>query len=97
MLINGKTVLYGIIGNPVTHSLSPAMHNAALTATAVNGVYLPFPAPDLEAAVTGIRGLGIQGASVTIPHKQAVIPHLDTIAPVDMVYPSKNCAKVCKS
>ncbi len=79
MLINGKTVLYGIIGNPVTHSLSPAMHNAALTAMAVNGVYLPFPAPDLEAAVTGIRGLGIQGVSVTIPHKEKVMPLLDEI------------------
>ena len=82
MSINGKTVLYGIIGNPVTHSLSPAMHNAALTAKADNGVYLPFPAPDLEAAVIGIRGLGIQGASVTIPHKEKVMPLLDEVDPV---------------
>jgi shikimate dehydrogenase len=82
MFINGKTALYGIIGNPVTHSLSPAMHNAALTATAINGVYLPFPAPDIEAAVTGIRGLGIQGASVTIPHKEKVMHLLDEVDPV---------------
>ncbi len=79
MIINGKTVLYGIIGNPVTHSLSPAMHNAALAASSIDGVYLPFPAPDIAAAVTGIRGLGIQGASVTIPHKEKVIPLLDEI------------------
>ncbi len=79
MIINGKTVLYGIIGNPVTHSLSPAMHNAAFAASSIDGVYLPFPAPDIAAAVTGIRGLGIQGASVTIPHKEKVIPLLDEI------------------
>ncbi len=82
MIINGKTVLYGIIGNPVTHSLSPAMHNAALAANGINGVYLPFSAPDIAAAVTGIRGLGIQGVSVTIPHKEKVMALLDEIDPV---------------
>jgi shikimate dehydrogenase len=82
MLINGKTLLYGILGNPVTHSLSPAMHNAALAASDINGVYLPFPAPDIDAAVIGIRGLGVQGVSVTIPHKENVMSLLDTIDPV---------------
>lgn len=82
MVINGKTVLYGIVGNPVAHSLSPAMHNAALTDLGINGVYLPFPAPDIEAAVTGIRGLGVQGVSVTIPHKERVMACLDEIDPV---------------
>lgn len=82
MAINGKTLLYGIIGNPVSHSLSPAMHNAAFAATGINGVYLPFPAPDITAAVTGIRGLGVQGLSVTIPHKENVIALLDRIDPV---------------
>ena len=82
MTINGKTVLYGIIGNPVTHSLSPAMHNAALAASGINGVYLPFSAPDIAAAVTGIRGLGVQGVSVTIPHKEKVMALLDEIDPV---------------
>lgn len=82
MAISGKTVLYGILGNPVAHSLSPAMHNAALAASNIDAVYLPFPAPDIAAAVIGIRGLGIQGLSVTIPHKESVIPLLDTIDPV---------------
>jgi shikimate dehydrogenase len=82
MAINGKTLLYGILGNPVTHSLSPAMHNAALAASDINGVYLPFPAPDITAAVTGIRGLGVQGVSVTIPHKENVMNLLDAIDPV---------------
>ncbi len=82
MIINGNTVLYGIVGNPVSHSLSPAMHNAALSSCGINGVYLPFPAPDISAAVTGIRGLGVQGASVTIPHKEQVMALLDEIDPV---------------
>ena len=82
MIINGKTLLFGIIGNPVSHSLSPAMHNAALEALGINGVYLPFPAPDIDDAVNGIRGLGIQGASVTIPHKEKVMTLLDEIDPV---------------
>jgi shikimate dehydrogenase len=82
MAINGKTVLYGIVGNPVSHSLSPAMHNAALVASDINAVYLPFPAPDITAAVTGIRGLGVQGVSVTIPHKEAVMDLLDIVDPV---------------
>lgn len=82
MDINGETALYGIIGNPVSHSLSPAMHNAALAACEVNAVYLPFPAEDIQAAVTGIRGLGILGTSVTIPHKEGIMPYLDEIDPV---------------
>lgn len=77
--IDGKTKLYGIIGNPVSHSLSPAMHNAAFAALGENRVYLPFPVQDVEGALTGLKALDIQGVSVTIPHKQAVIPFLDRI------------------
>jgi shikimate dehydrogenase len=82
MVINGETVLYGIVGNPVTHSLSPAMQNAALAERNINGVYLPFSALDIEAAITGIRGLGVQGVSVTIPYKESVMAYLDMIDPV---------------
>ncbi len=82
MTVNGKTKTYGILGNPVAHSLSPVMHNAAFAATGIDGVYLPFPAPDINTAVTGIRGLGVQGASVTIPHKEQVMALLDSIDPV---------------
>lgn len=82
MTISGKTKLYGILGNPVSHSLSPVMHNAAFAATGVDGAYLPFPATDIQAAVTGIRGLGVQGASVTIPHKEQVMALLDSVDPV---------------
>ncbi len=82
MTINGTTKLYGILGNPVSHSLSPLMHNAAFAALGVDAAYLPFPAPDIETAITGVRALGVQGASVTIPHKEKVMPLLDGIDPV---------------
>ena len=82
MEINGATELYGIMGNPIAHSLSPAMHNGAFAALGLNKVYLPFAVQDVALAVTGLRALGIKGASVTIPHKQAVIPYLDTIDPI---------------
>lgn len=79
MIINGRTALYGIIGNPVSHSLSPAMHNAAFADLGENRVYLPFPVLELEAGVQGLKALGVQGVSVTIPYKEAVIPLLDEI------------------
>lgn len=82
MAVDGKTEIYGIIGNPVSHSLSPAMHNAAFAALGLNKIYLPFQVADLPAALTGLKALGIRGASVTIPHKQAVIGLLDSLDPV---------------
>ncbi len=82
MTINGQTTLYGIIGNPVSHSLSPAMHNAAFAELGENRVYLPFPLQDLEAGIVGLKALGVKGVSVTIPYKEAVIPLLDEIEDV---------------
>jgi shikimate dehydrogenase len=82
MRIDGKTELYGILGWPVSHSLSPAMHNAAFAAMGMNRAYVPLPSTDVPAALAGLKALGLRGASVTIPHKQAVIPHLDRIDPV---------------
>jgi len=82
MEINGATELYGIMGNPVAHSLSPAMHNGAFAALGLNKAYVPFAVQDVGKAMTGLRALGIKGVSVTIPHKQAVMEYLDTIDPV---------------
>lgn len=82
MTINGKTKVYGIIGNPVQHSMSPVMHNRAFAALGENCVYIPLPVEDVAAGITGLKGLGIWGASVTIPHKEAVIPLLDHVDPV---------------
>lgn len=82
MPVDGHTELYGILGYPVGHSLSPAMHNAAFQHLGLNKIYLPFPAPEAGAALQAFRTLGVRGASVTIPHKQAVIPFLDSIDPL---------------
>ncbi|MCD6389278.1 MAG: shikimate dehydrogenase [Desulfobulbaceae bacterium] len=82
MKINGKTVIHGIMGDPVTHSLSPAMHNAAFAELGLNCVYVAFPVKDVRSAMDGFRVLGVKGVSVTIPHKQAVISWLDEIDPV---------------
>ncbi len=79
--INGGTAVYGVFGDPVAHSLSPAMHNAAFAELKLNCVYLPFHVSlaSLPEAVRGIRGLGIKGINLTIPLKQAVLPELDEI------------------
>jgi len=82
MQINGTTQLFGIIGHPVSHSLSPVMHNAALGAMGVNGIYVPMDVTDLESGVAGLRALGFRGVSVTIPHKEEIMALLDEIDPV---------------
>ena len=74
--------LYGIIGHPVAHSLSPAMHNAAFKAVSRRACYVPFDVQDVEGAMRGVRALGIKGLSVTVPHKEAVMAYLDEIDPL---------------
>ncbi len=99
MAINGATELYGIMGNPVGHSLSPAMHNAAFAALGLNKAYLPFAVQeqDVAQAMAGFRALGIKGVSVTIPHKQAVLEHLDSIDPVAKKIGAVNTLVITKS
>ena len=80
-MIDGHTKIFGILGRPVTHSLSPAMHNAAFRHLGINAVYVAFPVTDLPQAVAGLRGLGIGGVSVTIPFKEEAMPLLDEIDP----------------
>jgi len=77
--IDTKTLLYAVIGDPVSHSLSPLMHNTAFKHIDYNGVYLAFNVKDITSAIRGIKSLGIKGVSVTIPHKQTVMEHLDDI------------------
>lgn len=76
-------LLTGLIGWPVVHSRSPAMHNAAFAAAGIDGVYLRLPVQPgrVGEAVRGLWALGFRGANVTIPHKQAVIPFLDELSP----------------
>lgn len=79
--IDGATRVFGILGRPVAHSLSPAMHNAAFREVGLNAVYVAFPVTDLPQAAAGLRGLQIGGASVTIPYKEEIMPLLDDIDP----------------
>ena len=76
-------ILTGLMGWPVSHSKSPAMHNAAFQAAGVEGYYalLPVRADRVGEAMAGLRALGFRGANVTVPHKQAVIPFLDELTP----------------
>ncbi|WYL94771.1 MAG: shikimate dehydrogenase [Gloeotrichia echinulata IR180] len=83
-LITGKTKLLGVIGYPVEHSLSPVMHNAAIAQLGLEYAYLPFAIEpeNLAVAIAGFAAIGVVGFSVTIPHKQAIIPLLAEISPV---------------
>ncbi len=81
--IDGATQLIGLLGYPVSHSFSPAMHNAAARAADINWAYVPMLVHPsrLEAAIRGLPALSIRGVNVTTPHKQAVIPLLDELHP----------------
>jgi len=79
MKISGKTRVCAIIGDPVEHSLSPVMHNAAFKELGLNLVYVAFTVTrnELKDAISSARSLGLQGLNVTMPHKNAVITYLD--------------------
>jgi shikimate dehydrogenase len=83
MVISGKTRVCGVIGDPIEHTLSPAMHNAAFSHLKLDFVYLAFrvKAAELEDAMRGMRGLGVRGLNVTMPHKTAVTKYLDKVDP----------------
>jgi shikimate dehydrogenase len=82
MEINAHTQFCGVIGNPVEHSLSPVIHNTAFQRLGLNFVYLAFRVETIGDAIKGLRALGnFRGASVTIPHKVAVVPFLDSVEP----------------
>ena len=81
MDISAKTKVYGVIGDPIEHSLSPALHNAAFKVLKLDCVFLAFKVKtgEVESAIRGMRGLGIRGLNVTMPHKEAVIAYLDEV------------------
>jgi len=82
LIINLLTKICCLIGNPVEHSLSPLIHNAGYQALGINYVYLPLRVRDIKQAIESIKGLGIRGASVTMPHKTKVIKYIDRIDPL---------------
>jgi shikimate dehydrogenase len=83
-VITGKTKICGIIGDPIEHTVSPAMHNAAFKKLGLDYVYVPFRVSqeELGEAVDGLRALSITGFNVTIPHKVAIMPMLDVLDPL---------------
>lgn len=83
MHIDTQTVILGLIGQPLTHSLSPLMHNLTFEYMDINSAYIPFEvAPErLAEVIAGIRNLNIRGVNVTIPFKEEVIPYLDKLSP----------------
>ena len=83
-MINGDTGLVGLLGNPVRHSLSPAMHNAALQALQLNWSYLALPcaSENLKEVLQGLRAVNCRGLNVTIPHKQDVAELCQELSPL---------------
>ena len=83
-MINGDTGLVGLLGNPVRHSLSPAMHNAALQALQLNWSYLALPcaSENLQEVLQGLRAVNCRGLNVTIPHKQDVAELCQELSPL---------------
>jgi shikimate dehydrogenase len=81
--IAGHTKVLGVFGRPIGHSVSPAMHNAALNELGLDYVYVAFDVDPawLERAVQAVRALGMAGVNVTIPHKEEVIRFLDEVSP----------------
>ena len=75
--VDAATRVYGVAGDPIEHSLSPVIMNTALRRENVNGVYLPLHAKTLKDLIRCVRDIPLHGLSVTMPYKQAIIPHLD--------------------
>ena len=83
-MINGGTALLGLLGDPVRHSLSPVMQNAALQTMGLNWTYVPLPCEsgNLAAVLQGLHAVGCRGLNVTIPHKQNAASHCSELSPL---------------
>jgi shikimate dehydrogenase len=94
--ISGTTQILGVIGDPVTHSLSPVMHNAALAAMGLDYVYIPLPIAiaNLRLATAGLVAIeAVQGFNLTIPHKQEIIPMLAEVSAIAQTVGAVNTVK----
>ena len=81
-ILTGHTRIVGVIGDPVEHSRSPQMHNAAFAKAGLDYVYVPFHVRpnDLGDAIAGFKAINVVGINVTLPHKQTVIPYLTSVS-----------------
>ncbi|MEO5335029.1 MAG: shikimate dehydrogenase [Magnetococcus sp. YQC-5] len=94
--IDGHTRLLGVIGDPIHHSLSPAMHNLAYAELGLNYRYLPFHVrpQDLADAVHGLRAIGAIGFNATIPHKEKLLPLMDEVDPMAQMIGAVNTVRI---
>ncbi len=92
MVVSGTTRVCGVIGDPIEHTLSPIMQNAAFEALELDYVFLAFnvQTAEVEKAISGVRALNIHGLNVTMPHKNAVIKYLDELDPTAKAIASAN-------
>jgi 3-dehydroquinate dehydratase / shikimate dehydrogenase len=72
-----RTRVYGVIGDPIGHSLSPLLHNSAFASAGIDAIYLPFRVTDLRDFLSSVHPFGIAGFSVTLPHKESILRYLD--------------------
>jgi shikimate dehydrogenase len=94
--LNARTRVYGVVGSPALHSLSPAMHNAAFAEKKINAVYLPFEVTDLNDFLSCVHDYGLAGFSVTAPHKEKILKHLDSVDPIAAMIGAVNTVVVGK-
>ena len=80
--ITRRTRVYGVIGDPVGHSLSPLLHNTAFQSRKIDAVFVPFLVPDLRDFLRCAKSFGVAGFAVTIPHKEKILRHLDDCDPL---------------
>lgn len=94
--VNGKTKLYGLIGNPVTHTISPQIHNSLSKAMGIDMMYVPLEVhgEELENAIKGLKALGFHGFNITIPFKEKVIQYLDEIDESAKKYDAVNTVQI---
>jgi len=94
--VTPKTGIYGVIGNPIGHSLSPLLHNSGYVAAKRDAMFLPFLVEDLSEFLKAIPDFGLRGFSVTIPHKQAILKHLAECEPIAEKIGAVNTVVVAK-
>ncbi len=78
-MLNSRTKLYGVIGSPIAHSISPKLHNGLFRYYGLNAVYLAFDVKDIAEAFHGIRGLGLGGVNITLPYKERTLGLVDKV------------------
>ncbi len=92
-MINADTKVYGIIGNPIRHSLSPQLHSEMFKAYGINAIYTAFETKDIKSAIDGIRALDIKGVNVTVPYKEDVVQLVDKVDKQAMILKAINTIK----